>query len=127
MMVGIKQLVFPLQKFRHAHPAVFCVLRMSNKYKQQVISFFNRRTAYDTEGDSHLKEAKQLLKYISIKSGQTILDIATGTGLIAIAAAKKAAPNVLVVGVDISSGMLAQAKSKIVAQKNINLFVKAYK
>lgn len=31
------------------------------KYKQQVIDFFNSRTAYDAEGDSHPKEAQRLL------------------------------------------------------------------
>ena len=52
-------------------------------YKQQVADYFNRRTAYDAEGDSHPQEAKRLLDYVPLKSGQTILDLATGTGLVA--------------------------------------------
>ena len=94
---------------------------MSESYKQQVIDFFDRRTAYDAEGDSHPSEAKRLLEYASLEPGQTILDIATGTGLVAIAAAKKVAPNGSVIGVDMSSGMLEQAKSKMAAEGINNL------
>ncbi|MEL6441709.1 MAG: class I SAM-dependent methyltransferase [Cyanobacteria bacterium J06621_8] len=89
-------------------------------YKQEVIKFFNSRTAYDSEGDSHPQEAKHLLEYVQVKSGQTILDLATGTGLVAIPAAKAAAPGTAI-GVDIASGMLAQAQEKIVAQGIRNL------
>jgi arsenite methyltransferase len=91
------------------------------KYKQQVIDFFNSRTAYDAEGDSHPKEAQRLLSYAPLKSGQTVLDIATGTGLVAIDAAKKVAPTGWVIGVDMSLGMLSQAKSKMSEQGIDNL------
>lgn len=90
-------------------------------YKQQVIKFFGSRIAYDAEGDSHPREAKRLLEYVSLESGETILDIATGTGLVAIPAAQKVAPDGSVIGVDISPVMLAQAKSKIAAQAINNL------
>ena len=89
-----------------------------SEYKQQVINFFDKRTAYDAEGDSHPNEAKKLLEFAPVKAGQTVLDLATGTGLIAIAAAEKVAPMGSVVGVDISAGMLSQAKSKI-SDRNI--------
>ena len=84
-----------------------------SEYKQQVIDFFDKRTAHDAEGDSHPNEAKKLLAFAPIKAGQTILDLATGTGLVAIAAAEKVAPMGSVVGVDISAGMLSPARSKI--------------
>lgn len=90
-------------------------------YKQQVVDFFDSRTAYDAEGDSHPKEAQRLLNYVSLKSGQTVLDIATGTGLVAIDAAKKVAPTGSVIGVDICSGMLSQARSKMSGQGIDNL------
>jgi hypothetical protein len=50
---------------------------MLESYKQQVVNFFDRRTAYDAEGDSHPKEAKRLLEFVSVEPGQTILDIAS--------------------------------------------------
>ncbi|MGB3694664.1 MAG: class I SAM-dependent methyltransferase [Spirulinaceae cyanobacterium] len=92
-------------------------------YQQQVINFFNRRSAYDAEGDKHPREAKLLLESVPILSGQKILDLATGTGLVAISAAKKVAEKGSVIGVDMSSGMLAQAQSKIAAEglNNIEL------
>lgn len=94
---------------------------MSENYKQQVIDFFDRRTAYDDEGDSHPREARRLLEYVSCESGQTILDIATGTGLVAVPAAQKVIPDGFVIGVDISPGMLSQARSKIAAREINNL------
>jgi len=90
-------------------------------YKQSVIALFNSRTSYDIEGEKQPREAKKLLASIKVQSGQNILDLATGTGLLAIPAAKKVAPNGSVIGVDFSSGMLAQAKEKIAAAKIDNL------
>ena len=87
-----------------------------SEYKQQVINFFDRRSAYDLEGDSHPYEANKLLEFASdIKDGQTVLDLATGTGLVAIAVAEQIAPTGSVIGVDMSSGMLSQARSKVSA------------
>ena len=94
---------------------------MLEDYKQKVIDFFNGRTAYDLEGDSHPREAKRLLEYVAVQSGQTILDLATGTGLVAISAAKAVAPKGSVIGVDISPGMLAQAKYKVITEGIDNL------
>ena len=94
---------------------------MVSEYKQQVIDFFDKRTAYDEEGDSHPNEARKLLEFAPVKAGQTILDLATGTGLAAIAAAEKVAPMGSVVGVDISAGMLSQARSKIGDRNLTNL------
>lgn len=94
---------------------------MQENYKQKVIDFFNGRTNYDLEGDSHPKEAKRLLEYVAVKPGQIILDLATGTGLVAIPAAKAIGPFGSVIGVDISKGMLAQAKDKILAEAVDNL------
>ncbi|MGL6338962.1 MAG: class I SAM-dependent methyltransferase, partial [Waterburya sp.] len=87
---------------------------MSN-YKQQVIDFFNSRTNYDTEGEKQPREAKKLLASVEVQSQQAILDIATGTGLLAIPVAKKIASTSSVIGVDFSPGMLSQAKKKIAA------------
>ena len=90
-------------------------------YKQQVTDFFNARTAYDAEGDTHPNEARRLLEYVSLKPGQTILDLATGTGLLAIAAANQVTPDGSAIGVDFSSGMLKQARDKILAEGINNL------
>lgn len=59
-------------------------------YKQQLREFYGSRTTYDyEEGTRHPLEAKILLKFVPLQQGQKILDVATGTGLIAIPAVKK--------------------------------------
>lgn len=95
------------------------------EFKQQVAEFFNQRTRYDEEGDFHPRLAARLLDYANLQPGHKVLDIATGTGLVAIAAAQQVAPDGWVVGVDLSEGMLRQAKAKIEHIKlfNISLYL----
>ena len=90
-------------------------------YKQRITSFFDSRTAYDSEGRGHPENAKRLLNFVPVQPGQTILDLATGTGLVAIPVAKAVGQQGSVIGVDLSSGMLAQAKAKIQAENVENL------
>lgn len=92
------------------------------KYKQRVVADFNHRTNYD-EGNLHPRLAHRLVELTELHSGQKILDIATGTGLVALAAAQIAGPKGQVIGIDISTGMLSQARRKIEAAelKNIEL------
>jgi ubiquinone/menaquinone biosynthesis C-methylase UbiE len=94
---------------------------MQDNYKQKVTNFFNSRTTYDSEGVGHPENAKRLLDFVSVRSGQTILDIATGTGLVAIPVAKAVGLKGSVIGVDMSTEMLAQAKAKIKAEGINNL------
>ena len=108
---------------------------MQEKYQQKIIDFFNSRTTYDSEGRGHPENAKRLLDFVTVRSGQTILDLCTGTGLTAIPVAKAVRQQGSVIGVDMSSGMLAQAEAKIKAEgiqnleliEAINLYVKAWK
>ncbi|MBD6620610.1 methyltransferase domain-containing protein [Komarekiella sp. 'clone 1'] len=75
------------------------------QYKQKVINFFNSRTTYDNDYTIH--RALPLLERIQLQKGQKVLDMATGTGIIAIAAAQIIGSEGKVIGVDFSSGMLA--------------------
>lgn len=81
-----------------------------HEYKSTVIDFFDGRTSYDNE--STVKRSLPLLEMVSLASGQQVLDVATGTGIIAIAAAQEVGPTGSVTGVDFSSGMLEQAQNK---------------
>lgn len=96
-----------------------------NKFKQQILADFNSRTNYDNS-TFHLRLANRLIELAQLHSGQLVLDIATGTGMAAIAAARIVGREGHVVGVDISPGMLEQAKRKIEASglKNIE-FIEA--
>ena len=91
------------------------------KYKQHLLSDFNSRTHYD-QGRFYAPIGDRLIEFAQLQSGQTILDIATGTGIVALSAAKIVGDAGKVIGVDISSGMLSYAKQKLAADgfKNVN-------
>ncbi|MGB6297189.1 MAG: methyltransferase domain-containing protein [Rivularia sp. (in: cyanobacteria)] len=81
-------------------------------YKQQVADYFNARTNYDRSEFANCR-ANSFLKLLPLKKGYKVLDIATGTGLIAIPAAEIVGNTGKVVGVDIASVLLSQAQNKI--------------
>lgn len=85
--------------------------RYEQTYKTEVINFFNSRTSYDN--DYTISRALPLLDLIPLQNGQKVLDVATGTGIMAIASAEIVGSTGKVIGVDFSSGMLAQAEQKI--------------
>ncbi|MBG1270983.1 methyltransferase domain-containing protein [Nostoc sp. WHI] len=91
-------------------------------YKQQLREFYGSRTTYDHEESTrHPLEAKILLEFVTLHSGQKILDVATGTGLVAISAAEKVGSDGSVIGIDMTPGMLHQARLKIAAAKLQNI------
>lgn len=81
------------------------------QYKQTVIDFFNSRTSYDN--DYTINRTLPILELVKFEKEQKILDLATGTGLIAISAAQIVGDRGKVIGVDLSSVMLQQAQQKI--------------
>lgn len=64
-----------------------------------------------------MKWRKKILKMVSAKNPSTVLDIATGTGDLAILLSNTTAQKII--GLDISAGMLEVGKQKI-AQKNLS-------
>ncbi len=91
---------------------------MLTPYQQAIANLYNQRSASYDQGDFHPKLVELLVNYLDIQSKQTILDIATGTGLFAIEAAKKIGDNGRVIGIDIAHLMLAEAQKKA---KKLNL------
>jgi arsenite methyltransferase len=82
-----------------------------DEYKQRLAASFDTRTDYDD--DYTRRRALQLVELAQLEPGQTVLDLATGTGIAAIAAARAIGPRGKVVGVDLSPGMLDQARRKL--------------
>jgi protein-L-isoaspartate(D-aspartate) O-methyltransferase len=93
-----------------------------DKYKQQVADYFNARTNYDGSEFANLR-ANSFLELLPLKKGYKVLDIATGTGLIAIPVAEIVGDTGKVLGVDIASVLLSQAQDKIdvLGLRNIEL------
>jgi arsenite methyltransferase len=81
------------------------------RYKQTVIDFFNNRGDYDNK--MTIDRALPLLDFVNLQPKQKVIDVATGTGIVAIAAAEKVGSEGKVIGVDFSTGMLTLAKQKI--------------
>ena len=82
-----------------------------NKYKRQIIDFYDARTDYDN--DFTRSRAYSLLELVTPSMGQTVLDVATGTGFIALEAAQRVGIQGKVIGVDFAPKMLQQARAKI--------------
>jgi ubiquinone/menaquinone biosynthesis C-methylase UbiE len=96
-----------------------------NTYKQQIADFYSRRSHNYDESDWHYQIACRLVQYAQISSGQSVLDIATGTGMVALESAKIVNTQGRVIGVDISEGMLEQAqhKAKALNIKNVEFIL----
>lgn len=77
--------------------------------------FEGRAATYDANNTYHPALAQNLLQLLALKPGDRLLDLAAGTGIVALAAAAAVAPGGNVVLVDISPAMLQQARSKYTA------------
>jgi len=93
------------------------------EHKRRVAATYNLASAgYDQEAVRFFPLcANRLVELIGLQPGQHVLDVATGTGAAAIAAARRVGPAGHVVGVDIASDMLEQARRKIEAAQLSNI------
>lgn len=84
-------------------------------------SYFDKRAATYDEETVHHRVVSALLDGVTIKPGFRVLDVATGTGLLALKAAQCVGPTGKVIGVDLSEGMLAEAHRKAAASELRNI------
>lgn len=92
-----------------------------DSYKQAIAESYDRRSSNYDEGEWRKQVCDHLLTYSQVGADQSILDIGTGTGYLAIAAAKKVGSQGSVVGVDLSPEMLKKASSKAEAAELSNI------
>ncbi len=84
---------------------------MLTPYQQRVTTFYTNRTNYD---NTHTHDrAIRHLQSAPPQPGQAILDVATGTGFVAIAASQIVGSQGSVIGIDITTAFLVQAQAKI--------------
>ena len=57
--------------------------------------------------------ARRLVELAELEPGQSVLDVATGTGAVLLPAAERVGPEGRVVGIDLSEGMLARAAQQV--------------
>lgn len=77
---------------------------------REVADVFNARAARYTGDDWHRRYAEHLVKVTPLRRGDRVLDAGTGTGFAACAIARRVGPTGRVLGVDVSRGMLRQAR-----------------
>ena len=87
-------------------------------HRRQVAEVFNRSAAdYDAEGHALFPRfARRLVEAAGVAPDQAVLDVATGTGQVLLAAAEAVGPGGRVVGIDLSEGMLDHARAAISAR-----------
>ena len=92
----------------------------NNDRKKMIQQGFDTVAAgYDHPSLSFFPEtAKRLVEHLQLNPTDNLLDVCTGTGVVALTAAEKLTQG-KVFGIDLSSGMLQQAKNKA-AGKNLN-------
>jgi ubiquinone/menaquinone biosynthesis C-methylase UbiE len=90
-------------------------------YHKTITDTYNERSRTYDESEWHRKTALRLVADLPPRPGDRVLDIATGTGTIALHAASRVGPHGKVVGIDLSEGMLAQARAKLSASGHDHL------
>jgi ubiquinone/menaquinone biosynthesis C-methylase UbiE len=86
-----------------------------DEYKQQIADLYSDRSASYDNGAWHPRIAHRLVEYTNIRPGQQVLDLATGTGMVAIEAARIVGNEGHVIGIDIAPGMVDRARQKVAA------------
>ena len=84
-------------------------------YHKHIADTYDERSGNHDNSEWHRKTALKLIDNLPPRAGDSVLDIGTGTGTIAFRAASLVGSDGRVVGVDLSKGMLAEAKKKLIA------------
>lgn len=85
-------------------------MSLRNQARDAQSLYDNRAVRYD--GSWHPRFARHMVELAKLRPGEDVLDLACGTGLVSYPASTAIGTKGSVTGVDISSGMLAQAEAK---------------
>ncbi|MDH5692774.1 MAG: methyltransferase domain-containing protein [Gammaproteobacteria bacterium] len=79
-------------------------------YQKIITDSYNARSKSYSKSEWHKNAAEKLVDYFPPKEGDSVLDIATGTGAAAMYSSKLVGTKGRVLGVDLSEGMIKQAE-----------------
>jgi ubiquinone/menaquinone biosynthesis C-methylase UbiE len=85
--------------------------------REEIAANFDLRARGYRNSDWHRASAERLVDLCDLKPGDRVLDAGTGTGFAALHAARKVGQAGRVVGVDISQGMLSEARAEAAASR----------
>ena len=85
---------------------------MAESHLDFVKSMYDERSEKYDENDVHVRQSQDYIQWTNLKKGESVLDLACGTGLVALQAKHEVGENGHVVGIDISEGMLKVARRK---------------
>jgi ubiquinone/menaquinone biosynthesis C-methylase UbiE len=87
----------------------------------EIAQSFDARAAHYGRSNWHLRSAQRLIDLCHLRPGDRVLDTGTGTGFAAFAAARAVGAQGRVIGVDISGGMLREARNALAQSGLTNL------
>jgi ubiquinone/menaquinone biosynthesis C-methylase UbiE len=85
----------------------------AREYKNGIARLYSQRSQSYDDSAWHEEIARKLVDYSNIAVDSQVLDVATGTGMVAFYAATKLGPQGSVIGIDIAEGMIERAKAKL--------------
>jgi len=84
---------------------------MAQEHQASVAQIYDARSEqYDTA--FHIRIAEDFVEWASLRPGDSVLDLAAGTGLVALPAKRKVGPSGRVIAIDISEGMMDVGRRK---------------
>ena len=95
--------------------------RPVDDHREEIAASFDVRARGYRDSDWHRASAGRLVDLCGLKPGDRVLDAGTGTGFAALHAARQIEPHGRVVGVDISQGMLSEARAEAAASHLTNV------
>src|ERR1700712_4799797 len=91
---------------------MLCSAAMAQSQLDSVRAMYDERSEQYDENEVHVRQAQDYCDWANLKKGDSVLDLACGTGLVALGAKQQVGELGHVVGVDISEGMLNVARRK---------------
>jgi ubiquinone/menaquinone biosynthesis C-methylase UbiE len=88
---------------------------------ETIAASFDARAPGYARSDWHRRSAERLVDHCALRPGDRVLDACTGTGFAALAAARVVGNTGRVYGVDISAGMLREARAAVAASGLTNV------